>query len=561
MTCMSRLRSSLAAWTPYALFGVLATVCGMAAGHLVASLLKPASSPVLAVGATVIDLTPTPLKEYAVREFGENDKPILLASVLAVTLLFAAIAGLLARRSLALGAGLLLVLVALAGAAALTRPLATVADVVPSLVAAVAGLGVLAGLVRIASGDGLLPVSSGTSGRHRTTHGDAAPGDGGTAVTKTAATDDAPSRTDAEPTDADSEAGGPSPSRRVLLIGAGAVAATSAVMAWAGERIIDYRTRISNITLPKPADPAAPLPQGLEGTYPGISNFRTANSNFYRVDINLSLPVVPVDDWSLTIDGDVEESYTLTFDELLAMPMIERDITMTCVSNEVGGRYVGAARWLGVPLADLLERAGVGEDCDQILSTAADGFTISTPLEVALDGRDAMVAVGMNGEPLPAEHGSPARLITPGIYGFVGATKWLNRLTLTTYEEESAYWTDRDWAVDAPIKISSRIDTPEPLARVGAGKVPIGGVAWAQQRGIERVEVRIDGGAWQEAKLGPDAGVDYWRQWYFIWDATRGQHMLAVRATSDDGEVQTAVRATPFPEGSSGIQEIAVTVE
>jgi len=243
------------------------------------------------------------------------------------------------------------------------------------------------------------------------------------------------------------------------------------------------------------------------------------------------------------------------------MKLIERDITMTCVSNDVGGKYVGAARWTGVPLKTLLDEAGVGSRADQILSTATDGFTISTPLAVAMDGRDAMVAVGMNGTALPAEHGFPARLITPGLYGFVGATKWLRKLTLTTYAEQSAYWTDRDWATDAPIKISSRIDTPAALSTVKAGKSVIGGVAWAQTRGIAKVEVRIDGGGWQEAKLGPSAGVDYWRQWYLPWEARPGQHMLAVRATDRDGVVQTAVRASPFPEGSSGVQEIAVNVD
>jgi DMSO/TMAO reductase YedYZ molybdopterin-dependent catalytic subunit len=281
---------------------------------------------------------------------------------------------------------------------------------------------------------------------------------------------------------------------------------------------------------------------------------------FYRVDTNLTLPVVPVNDWQLTIDGDVENSFSLSFDELAAMPLMERDITMTCVSNEVGGRYVGSARWLGVRLTDLLDMAGVGSSSDQILSTAVDGFTISTPLAVATDGRDAMVAIGMNGEALPAAHGFPARLITPGIYGFVGATKWLNRLTLTTYAEQTAYWTERKWATDAPIKVASRIDTPAPLAKLDAGRVVIGGVAWAQTRGIGKVEIRIDGGPWQEARLGPAVNVDYWRQWYAFWDAEPGSHMLAVRATDLDGVVQTGVRATPFPDGSSGIQEIVVSV-
>jgi DMSO/TMAO reductase YedYZ molybdopterin-dependent catalytic subunit len=242
------------------------------------------------------------------------------------------------------------------------------------------------------------------------------------------------------------------------------------------------------------------------------------------------------------------------------MPMIERDITLTCVSNSVGGPYAGGARWLGIPLRDLLDRAGVGHHADQILSTDVDGMTISTPLALAADGRDALVAVGMNGVPLPREHGFPARLVIPGLYGFISATKWLRRLTLTSYAERSSYWTDRGWATDAPIKISSRIDTPRPLQQVPAGDVVIGGVAWAQQHGgVARVEVQIDGGRWRVAELGPSGGNDYWRQWYLRWPATAGQHTLACRVTDGAGEVQTAVRANPFPNGASGLHTIVVT--
>jgi DMSO/TMAO reductase YedYZ molybdopterin-dependent catalytic subunit len=272
------------------------------------------------------------------------------------------------------------------------------------------------------------------------------------------------------------------------------------------------------------------------------------------------VPRISKDGWSLQVDGDVKNPFRLSYADLLAMPLIERDITMTCVSNEVGGGYIGAARWLGVRLTDVLDRAGVGTSSDQVLSTAVDGFTISTPLAVVRDGRDAMVVVGMNGEPLTDTHGFPARLITPGLYGFVGATKWLTKLTLTTYAAQQSYWTQRQWATDAPVKTSARIDTPAPLSTVAAGRVAIGGVAWAQHRGVGTVEVQIDGGPWQPAQLGPDAGVDYWRQWYLPWNATSGQHTLAVRATDLTGAVQTDQRATPFPDGSSGIQQVVVLV-
>jgi DMSO/TMAO reductase YedYZ molybdopterin-dependent catalytic subunit len=333
-------------------------------------------------------------------------------------------------------------------------------------------------------------------------------------------------------------------------------------MVGAGRWIASYRARDAALDLPAAADPAGPFPAGLEDRVPGISPLRTPTDRFYRVDTRLTLPVVDAAGWTLTIDGDVDREVTFTIDDLLAMPLVERDITLTCVSNDVGGSYVGAARWLGVRLTDLLDRAGTAHTrADQILSTDVDGMTISTPLRVATDGRDALIAVGMNGGSLPREHGFPARMVVPGLYGFVSACKWITRMTLTTYAEQTAYWTARDWATDAPIKISSRIDTPRPLATVPAGRTVIGGIAWAQhQGGIARVEVRVDGGPWQQARLGPDVGVDYWRQWYLPWTAEPGQHTLAVRATDGRGEVQTAARATPFPDGSSGIQQIVVNV-
>jgi len=244
------------------------------------------------------------------------------------------------------------------------------------------------------------------------------------------------------------------------------------------------------------------------------------------------------------------------------MPMIERDITLTCVSNSVGGEYVGSARWLGVPLKDVLDLAGIDRTrADQILSTDFDGMTISTPLDLAIDGRDAMICVGMNGEPLPREHGFPVRMLVPGLYGFISATKWLTRLTLTTYADQKAYWTEREWAIDAPIKISARIDTPRALAQVDAGDVVIGGIAWAQQRGgVAKVQVRIDDGPWEDATLGPDGGDDYWRQWFYRWDAPDGSHDIAARAVAGNGDQQVTERAEPFPEGASGLHQLIVQV-
>lgn len=502
--------------------GLLAALGGTAAGHLVAALTNPASSPVLAVGTAVINLTPTPVKVWAVRELGTADKPVLIGSVLVVALLFAGVAGLVARRRFGLGVAMLMLLVALAGLAALVQPAAGPLDALPAVATAVVGLAVLAYLTRASGGTG----------------------------TRTA--------TDGEP--------GPGATRRGFLVGAGGTALLAAVVGGGGQLLVRAKERITDIALPAARRPLAALPDGLETQYDAITPFQTPNGDFYRVDTNLTVPSVDVEGWSLTIDGDVDREVSLTFDDLMQMDVVEKDITMTCVSNEVGGNLVGSARWLGVPLQGVLDRAGIdGTKADQILSTAVDGFTISTPLDVALDGRDTLVAFGMNGQPLPREHGFPVRLLTPGIYGYVGSTKWVERLTLTTYADQEAYWTKRKWATDAPIRLSSRIDTPKALNNLGAGTTVIGGVAWAQPDGIEKVEVRIDdgeGGAeeWQEARLGPDAGSVYWRQWFLPWEATPGTYSLAVRATNTRGETQTAERATPFPAGSTGIQEVVVTV-
>ena len=507
----------------YALFGLLATLLGMAAGHFVASLLNPASSPVLAVGSAVIDLTPTPVKEWAIAQFGTKDKPILIGSVLAGVLVLAAVAGIVARRRFRDGAIVLMALVAVPVVAVLSRPTVEALDLVPTVVTALTGLAALWFLDTRARA---VPEAA---------EGPAMPGVGGEAAA--------------------------GPTRRGVVIAMGALAAAAAALGGTGRWIQKYRAQAEDIDLPAATEPAKPLPKGLDDQVPGISDWVTPNEDFYRVDTRLDTPVVDSADWTLTIDGDVENKVTITFDELLEMPMIERDITLTCVSNSVGGEFVGGARWLGVPLQDLLDMAGVGSKADQILSTDFDGMTISTPLALATDGRDAMICVGMNGEQLPREHGFPVRMVIPGLYGFISATKWLTRLTLTTYDDQQAYWTDRDWATDAPIKISARIDTPRALAKLDAGENVIGGIAWCQQAGgVGNVEVQVDGGGWKQATLGPDGGNDYWRQWYYRWDAKPGQHSISARVASGDGEMQSPARANPFPDGASGIHQYTVTV-
>jgi DMSO/TMAO reductase YedYZ molybdopterin-dependent catalytic subunit len=520
----------------YALFGVLATLVGMATGHLVASLLNPAASPVLAVGSQVIDLTPTPLKEYAIRQFGSNDKRVLIGSVMAGVIVLAAVAGLLARRRFRVGAGLLVVLVAVAAFTALHRPTADLGDAVPSLATALAGVGSLWLLDRAYSQ---------------------------TAAAATSDTGEVGSGGIPTCNDVDVAVRGPhpSPSRRGVLIAGAALAVAAAVMGGAGRMIGDYRRRLTDITFPRAADPAPAFPAGIEKQYPGITPLRVPTGDFYRVDTRLDVPIIDIDDWTLTIDGMVDKELELTFADLLKMPLIERDITLTCVSNSVGGPYVGGARWLGVRLTDLLDMAGVQDGVDQVFATDVDGMTIGTPYDLATDGRDAMLALAMNGEALPREHGYPARVVIPGLYGFISATKWVTRITLTTYADKDSYWTERDWSTNAPIKISSRIDTPKVLEKIAAGDTFIGGVAWAQENGgVAKVQVQVDGSAWQDAVLGPSAGNDYWRQWYYPWTAEAGSHNLSCRVVDGNGNVQSDVRANPFPEGSSGIQQLIVTV-
>lgn len=543
----------------HALVGVLATVTGMAAGHLVAALVDPTASPVVAVGSEVIDQTPTPVKTWAIDQFGNADKPILIGSVIVVTLVLAAVAGVLARRRRTAGTVLLLVLVAAAGAAALLRPTASAVDVLPALVTAAVGVGVFwALLARVparSTGSGTAPADTPATAPAATPAATSATaGDGGTA------------RPDVMVPGGARRAERAGASRRGFLVLAGATTAVAAVMAGAGE-LIGRAGRAISVALPRPAQQIPPLPTGLEERYDGISPFQTPRDDFYRVDINLTVPVVDESSWTLTVDGDVEEPYTLTFDELLAMPLVERDITMTCVSNNVGGPYVGSARWLGVPMRDILERARPGSSADMVLSTAVDGFTISTPLDVLTDAdRDALVVVGMNGEPLPREHGFPVRMITPGIYGYVGATKWLERLTVTRFDEAQSYWTERGWDLEAPIKMSSRIDTPQSLSRIPVGETVVGGVAWAQPVGVAKVEIAVDGGEWQECELGPVADTDgapgdYWRQWFFVTELDEGQHRFVVRCTNTDGDVQTDVKTDDFPNGASGLHNILVIAE
>ncbi|MDQ1034186.1 DMSO/TMAO reductase YedYZ molybdopterin-dependent catalytic subunit [Streptomyces sp. V3I8] len=536
-----------------ALSGLLAGFAALAVAALAAALVRPQAGPVIVVGGAAIDRTPTPVKDWAVRNFGTDDKLVLQLGILAVLVLFAIGLGVLAlryRRSAAAG---VLLFGVVGAAAAISRPdSAGFTDALPSVVGAVVAAGVLfllAATLRTAASGPCAPSGAGRAG---------------SATAGTAA-------------EAGTESGsGPSPEpgwdRRGFVITATAVAAASAGAGLLGRALSGSTSRDAvasraGVTLPVPASRAAAIPAGARLRIAGVSPFVTPNKDFYRVDTALVVPKVDAAAWRLRIHGDgVQRPLTLTFDDLLRRELIERDITLTCVSNEVGGSYAGTARWIGVHLAGLLAECGVrppsrGGRADQLVARSVDGMTIGSPVEDVMDGRDALLAVGMNGRPLPFEHGFPARMVVPGLYGYVSACKWIEDIELTSFDSYDAYWVKRKWAREAPVKTQSRIDTPKPFARPKAGPVMVAGVAWAQHRGIDKVEVRIDDGPWQEARLAAEDSRDTWRQWSYDWRATRGGHTLTVRATDRTGEVQTAKRTGTVPDGASGRHSVVVSVD
>jgi DMSO/TMAO reductase YedYZ molybdopterin-dependent catalytic subunit len=342
--------------------------------------------------------------------------------------------------------------------------------------------------------------------------------------------------------------------RRRFLAAAGTVA-----VAVAGTRLAARPHRVEALTAAGPSPDFGPPVTNRGLAVDGLSPLVTPNGDFYRTDEALIIPRVNAGSWRLRIDGLVERPYELTYDQLLAMDLVEADVTLACVSNAVGGTLVGNAHWTGVRLDTLLERAGVKGSADQVVGKSVDGFSAGFPTTV-LDGRDALVAVAMNGKALPAVHGFPARLVVPGLYGYVSATKWLRQIELTTFDAFDAYWVRRGWAKLGPIKIESRIDVPRDTAVVRSGRRPVAGVAWAPHRGIGTVEVRVDDGPWQATELGPVLGNDAWRQWVLPWDAAPGHHVIEVRATTADGETQTAGTQSPYPDGATGHHRVRVEV-
>ena len=353
------------------------------------------------------------------------------------------------------------------------------------------------------------------------------------------------------------------PGRRRFLVVSGVAAGGAALAALAG-RELNARQSVTQaraaIRLPGPSQPAPPLAAGTDLNIPGLSSFVTPNSTFYRVDTAIVLPEVDPAHWQLHIHGMVEREVTISFAELLRRPLIEHYVTLCCVSNPVAGPYIGNAKWLGASLAGIIRSARPRAGATQLLCTSVDGFTCGTPIQVVLDGRDALLAVAMNGTALPVEHGFPARMVVPGLYGYVSATKWVTDINVTTYEAQTAYWAQRGWSQQAPIKTESRIDVPMGGSTVRTGRTAVAGVAWDQHTGIDAVEVRVDQGGWHQSTLAAVPGIDTWRQWVWYWDATPGTHVIEARATNASGYTQTAALAPTEPNGATGYPSNTVTV-
>ena len=491
----------------------------------VVGLLFGLSNPLIAVGSLAIDLAPPGVKSFVISIFGTNDKVFIVVLLFVLVLVLATGVGILQRRLPPFGITLFLIVVLIAVVATLTRANATLADALPTVAGMILGLLLLRTLMRRLELWRLV----------------------------------------ASRKPAKSKAGLPLFERRSFLQLALGYGAAALVVGAGAQLVTSTSTAVSavrkKLTLPKPATTAPPIPASADLTIPGISPYIVPASQFYRIDTALSVPSVDPDTWKLRIGGMVEKPIEITFAELLKLPLEEHIVTLTCVSQEVGGNLIGNALWLGYPIRKLLARAKPKPGADMVLSTSIDGFTAGTPLAVLQDsGTAAILAVGMNGKPLPVEHGFPVRMVVPGLYGYVSATKWVVDMKVTTFAKDQGYWTPRGWSAKGPVKLSSRIDTPQDGRNLGLGTVAIAGVAWYQHKGIAGVQVQIDDGAWQDANLATVVTVDSWLQWSYAWAAKKGKHTIAVRAVGSDGDVQTAALADPAPNGSTGLHTIQVSV-
>ena len=493
--------------------GIVATAVALAVSELVAGALMGAASPIVAVADVVVDSVPAWLKNAAISLFGQSDKVALIVGTVLVALLIGAGLGVLARRSYTAAVGGLVLFGVVGVLASLGDPRASLGPTVLAV-----GVGVAAGswmLRRL-----LL---------------------GATRAMQTPL---------------------PGPGRRRFLRQVGLGVGLALGAAWLG-RLLRVRTVAEasrrRLATPVPSATAQPEPAGADLMIEGMEPFTTTNEGFYRIDTALSVPRVDVETWRLRVTGMVDRPLDWSFADLVGQGLEEHWVTLCCVSNEVGGSLISNARWGGVLLADVLALAGAQLNATQIVGRSVDGWTAGFPTEIARDGRAALIAVTMNGEALPLEHGFPARLVVPGLYGYVSATKWLSEIELTTWEAFDAYWIPRGWSKEGPVKTQSRIDVPRPGA-VTQGSVVIAGVAWAQHRGIERVEVQVDDGPWNEATLADVPNVDTWRQWTWAWDASPGDHVLQVRATDSTGETQTEQRQPIQPDGATGYHRVGVQV-
>jgi len=550
--------------------GVLAAAVAIGAAQFVAGLTAPASSPVLAVGQAAIDLTPLPVKDFAISAFGTADKTVLLGGILVVLALYAAVVGIVAVRRLAFGMWGLGLFAFIGLWAALTRPGSTADYLWPTLAGAAAGAFTLARLADAAGRLSALPARPRLGAdTDPAASGPAASGPAAEAplvperTTPPSPPGAAPGHSFTFLPNPDDQGPPRGPARRRFLVGSGIAAAAAVAGTVAGRQLAtrrDVTLARGALRFPRPAVAAPPLPAGSDLHIPGLSSFVTPNDSFYRVDTALLLPQVDPSTWQLRIHGMVQREVTITFAELLRRPLIEAYVTLTCVSDPVGGPYVGNAKWLGARLADLIRQARPRAGASQLLCTSVDGFTSGTPLQVVLDGRDALLTVAMNGTALPVAHGFPARMVIPGLYGYVSATKWVTDIEVTTFADATAYWATRGWSQQAPIKTESRIDVPAIGSTLRPGPTQVAGVAWAQHKGVAAVEVRVDRGPWHEARLAAVPDIDTWRQWVFQWPATPGRHVIEARATDKTGYTQTAVQAQPPPNGASGYPSAAVTV-
>ncbi|KDE98216.1 oxidoreductase [Mycolicibacterium aromaticivorans JS19b1 = JCM 16368] len=504
--------------------GVAAAAVALGVVQLTAAFFSPAADARTAVGTAVINATPGPVKEWAILTFGTADKLFLSVAVIAVIGVLAAVAAIWERSRVPVGSVAFLLAAAAGSAAVLARPGARLVDIIPTLLGAVCGIAVLRLL---------------TSGRIVDGRSD-----------------------DGRATDASDDAGVDT-GRRLslatlgfaglgLLGGVAGVVVTRRLHSVSGDR--------DTFALPSAAPPS-PVPADVTPAGVQLPSFITGNGDFYRIDTALSVPQLSRADFRLRIHGMVDREITYTFDDLKKFEPIDKVVTLTCVSNPVGGDLISNATWTGYRVRDLLRDSGIHPDADMVLSTSVDGFTAGTPVEALTDARDSILAIGMNGVPLPVEHGYPARLVVPGLYGYVSATKWVVDLELTRFDRVQAYWTKLGWSERGPIKTESRIDVPRDGQKVATGPVTFGGVAWAQNRGVKAVEVRIDDGPWQPAQLGSAYSNDTWRLWSFPWTATRsGFHTITVRATDNTGAVQTQDQAPPAPDGATGWHSVSFEV-